>query len=173
MSSVYYRTFATGDAAIAIACVSPSLQRQLMRAVGLEDEAHARMLPRDQQPAHYAGLQARIEAVMASKTTAEWKAIFDPLGVPSSGVKFPIELLDDEQALANAFLHDLDHPALGIVRVLSTPVAMDGGGFEPSPATPAFGSEVRTILAEVGFNESDVAALLASGVTAEEQHIAR
>ena len=81
--------------------------------------------------------------------------------------------MDDEQALANGFLHDLDHPALGTVRVLSTPIAMDGGGFEPSPATPSFGSEVRTILAEVGFDESDVAGLLASGVTAEARHTAR
>ncbi|MEO9254377.1 MAG: CoA transferase, partial [Tepidiformaceae bacterium] len=95
MSSVYYRTYATKDAAIAIACVSPVLQRQLMRAVGMEDEGHTRSLPREEQARHYRSLQDRMETTLASKTTAEWKPIFNAHGVPASDVKFPIEMLDD------------------------------------------------------------------------------
>ena len=40
MGNVYYRTYATRDAAIAVACASPALQRAMMRAVGLSDPAH-------------------------------------------------------------------------------------------------------------------------------------
>src|SRR5207244_4186397 len=36
---VYYRTYATRDAAIAVACGSPALRRAFMRTVGLTDEA--------------------------------------------------------------------------------------------------------------------------------------
>ena len=173
MSSVYYRTFATKDSTVAVACVSPSLQRKLMRAVGLEDEGHTRTLAREEQPGHYAALQARIEATLATKTTAEWKSIFDAHGVPASGVKFPIEILDDEQALANDFLFDLPHPQLGPVRVLSTPLRMDAEGFQSSPATAAFGSETRAILADAGFGESDIEALIPAGATSDQSHVAR
>jgi crotonobetainyl-CoA:carnitine CoA-transferase CaiB-like acyl-CoA transferase len=173
MSSVYYRTFATRDATIAIACVSPQMQRALMKATGLGDESHTQIVPRERQPEHYSALQSRIEAVMKERTTSEWKAIFDAHGVPNSGVKFPIEMLDDEQVLANGFTTDLEHPALGSVRVLSTPVRHHDGGYAPRAFTPAFGSETRDILASLGFSGDEVEGLLTARATTEDQHTQR
>ncbi|MBI5948252.1 MAG: CoA transferase [Chloroflexi bacterium] len=165
MSSVYYRSYATKDAAIAVACVSPGLQRTFIRAIGLVDDAHHEPMNREQQARHYASLQHRAEATLASKTTAEWKEIFDRHGVPAAGVKFPIELLDDPQLLANGMLHDLPHPALGPVRMLSTPVNLDGGGFVPGHPTAAYGSETLAILGEIGFSEGAARQLLDDGIT--------
>jgi len=102
---------------------------------------------------------------VAHRTAVEWQPIFDAHGVPAAAVKLPLELLDDEQPLANGMLHDLAHPALGRVRVLAPPVSIDGDGFVPAPATPSFGSETRTILGELGFSSADVETLLADGVT--------
>ena len=168
MVNVYYRTYATRDAAIAISCVSAGLQRTLMTVLGLTDEAHAKPIADGEALArHYAALRPRAEAIMAGRTTAEWKRRFDAHGIPASGVKLPLELLDDEQALANGLLHDLPHPALGPVRVLAPPVAMDGGGFQPAPPTPPFGSETRALLSELGFTEAEVSSLLVDGVTRE------
>jgi len=79
--------------------------------------------------------------VLASRTAAEWKPIFDKRGVPGAAVRFSAELFDDEQARANGFFHDLPHPALGPVRVLAPPVKLDGGGFQPGAPTPAFASQ--------------------------------
>jgi crotonobetainyl-CoA:carnitine CoA-transferase CaiB-like acyl-CoA transferase len=168
MGSVYYRTYATRDAAIAVACVSPGLQRAMMRAVGLSDPAHERPLAdRAEQVRHYRDLGARMEALIASRSTADWKAAFDAHGVPAAGVKLPIELLDDEQTLANGMVHDVDHPAIGPIRVLANPVRLDGDGFAPAPVTPAFGSEVRDLLGAVGFSDADIDAFIAQGVTRE------
>src|SRR5205807_1005437 len=95
---------------------------------------------------HYTGLAERCEKVLASRTVAEWKPIFDKRGVPGAAVRFSAELFDDEQARANGFFHDLPHPALGPVRVLAPPVKLDGGGFQPGAPTPAFASQTRAIL---------------------------
>lgn len=168
MTRVYYRVYATKDAALAVACVSPGLQRALMRAVGLQDTAHEQPFAgRDAEAAHYAALGARMEALLASRTTAEWRTLFDTHGIPAAGVALPVEMLDDEQALANGLFHDLEHPALGTVRVLSTPVGLDGDGFRPAPATPPFGADTRAILAELGFEGAEVTRLIAAGVTRE------
>jgi crotonobetainyl-CoA:carnitine CoA-transferase CaiB-like acyl-CoA transferase len=166
MTAVYYRTFATRDAAIALACVSPGLQRALMRAVGLTDEVQEKPLgDHAAETRHYAALQTRMETLMASRTTAEWKTIFDAHGIPAAGVKIPLELLDDPQALANGMLHDLEHPALGPVRVVSTPVRLDGDGFEPAAPARPFGSETREILRALKFSDADVDGFLGDGVT--------
>src|SRR2546421_3233722 len=126
MVGVYYRTYATRDAATAVACVSPGLQRTFMETIGLEDPAQrAPIRDRDALVRHYADLRDRAEAVLASRTTAEWKTVFDARGVSAAGVAFALELLDDPQVLANGLVHDLSHPALGPVRVLAPPLKLD------------------------------------------------
>src|SRR3989442_13123714 len=166
--NVYYRTYATRDAAIAVACGSPALRRAFIRAVGLADPALDRPIgDREKELQHYAALRRSVEAALASRTTAQWQATFEAAGIPAAGVKLPLELLDDEQPLANGMLHDLAHPALGRIRVLAPPVSMDGRGFVPAPATSPFGSETRAILGDLGFSSADVGALLAEGVTRE------
>jgi crotonobetainyl-CoA:carnitine CoA-transferase CaiB-like acyl-CoA transferase len=82
-------------------------------------------------------------------------------------VKFAVEILDDPQALANGFVHDLTHPAVGAIRVLAPPLRLDGEGFTASPATAAFGSESRAILAGLGFAQDEVTRLLELGVSRE------
>jgi len=165
---VYYRTYATRDAAIAVACGSPALRRAFMRTVGLTDEALDRPIAdREKEMQHYRTLRLAAEAALASRTTAEWQASFEAAGVPAAGVKLPLELLDDEQPLANGMLHDVTHPALGRLRVLASPVALDGGGFVSAPVTLPFGSETRAILGGLGFSAADVETLLAEGVTRE------
>lgn len=159
--AVYYRTYATKDSAIAVACGSPGLRRRFIDTVGLEDPAldgHVGDLD-----THYAGLKGRVEATMASRTTGEWRSLLEARGVPASGVALPIEILDDEQPAANRMFYRYDHPALGPMTVLGAPLDQGDGGFAPGPPTPPFGSEVREILAWAGFAERHVERLLAAG----------
>jgi crotonobetainyl-CoA:carnitine CoA-transferase CaiB-like acyl-CoA transferase len=165
MVAIYYRTYRTKDAPVGIACVSPGIQRTLMRAVGLEDAAHTRRMDRDEQARHYEALRGRMEAVMASRTAAEWKAIFDRVGVPNAQVRFHVEMFEDPQALANGFFHDLPHPAAGTVRVLAPPIRLDGDGFQPGAPTPAFASETRAILGSLGFSEREAEDLVKAGAS--------
>jgi crotonobetainyl-CoA:carnitine CoA-transferase CaiB-like acyl-CoA transferase len=168
MVRVYYRTYATKDAALAVACVSAGLQRAFMRATGMKDLAHEHPIadPAEQQR-HYDALGSAMDALIKTKTTAEWKQACDAQGLPAAGVRLAVELMDDEQVLANEMLHDLDHPALGPVRVVSNPVKLDSAGFRHSPATRPFGTETREILAELGFTAEEVTDMLREGATRE------
>lgn len=163
MLEVYYRTYATKDDVVGVACVSPGLQRTFMDALGLKDEAPT--ADRDTLARYYADLGRRCEAVMASRRAAEWKAVFDARGIPGAAVRFSTELFDDEQARANAFFHDLPHPVLGPVRVLAPPVRLDGGGFQPGAPTPPLGSATRAILRALGFDAAEIEELLELRVT--------
>jgi crotonobetainyl-CoA:carnitine CoA-transferase CaiB-like acyl-CoA transferase len=166
MLNVYFRTYRTKDDVIGIACVSPGLQRTLMDTLGLGDAAHdGAITEREALERHYADLGKRVEALLASRTSAEWKRTFDARGLPAAAVRFAMEMFEDEQTRANGFLYDLPHPALGPVRVLAPPVKMDGGGFSPGAATPPFGSESRAILQDLGFSAAEVEALVAAKVT--------
>jgi CoA:oxalate CoA-transferase len=169
MTNIYYRTYSTRDAAVAVACVSPGLQRTFIATLGLTDDAHTgKVTGREALVRHYVALRERAEAVLVSRTTQEWKVIFDARGVPAAGVKFALEMLDDPQVTANDLVHDLQHPALGTVRVLAPPVGLDGGGFQPGAATAPFASETRAILGELGFSASEIDALVKEKATRAE-----
>ncbi len=159
--AIYIRTYATKDAALAVACGSPSLRRKFIAAIGHADPALA--APVADPEAHYAALKRAVEATIASRTTEEWKAVLDAAGVPASGIALPLEILDDPQPAANAMFHRFIHEILGPVTVLGPPVRMDEEGFAPGPPTPPFGSEARAILTAAGFGPADVERLLAGG----------
>ena len=166
MLNVYFRTYPTKDDVIGIACVSPGLQRTLMQTLGLHDDAHGGTIKdRDALERHYTALGKRVEAQIASRTTADWKRLFDARGLPAAAVRFAVEMFDDEQTRANGFLYDLPHPSLGPVRVLAPPVKLDGDGFQPGAATPPLGSETRALLKRTGFADADIDALVAAKVT--------
>jgi crotonobetainyl-CoA:carnitine CoA-transferase CaiB-like acyl-CoA transferase len=161
MAAVYYRTYATKDAALAVACGSPSLRRKFIAAVGHADLALAGGVA--DVEGHYAELKRAVEATIAGRTTDEWHDILAAVGVPASRVALPLEILDDAQPAANAMFARQEHPALGPVTVFGPPLSLDGGGFTAAPPTPAFGSEVRAILEWAGFAERDVDRLVAGG----------
>src|SRR3989442_6323438 len=159
--TIYIRTYATKDAALAVACGSPSLRRKFIAPVGHEDPALTGSVP--DVNAHYSALKPAVEATLASRTTAEWQAHLDAHGVPASGVALPIEMLDDPQPAANDMFHRFDHPTLGAPTGTGPPVRVDDG-FVPGPPTPAFGSEARAILAWAGFDDGDITRFLAGAV---------
>ena len=170
MTTVYYRTFATADAAIAVAASGTGLQRRLMAATGLADEMLGRTsgIDREATALHYAGLQHRIETRFAEKSTAEWKEILDGAGVPASPVYLPVELLDDEQVRANDLLIEQEHWALGTVTNFASPVKLNGDGFRPGLAAARFGSESRELLRLAGLADDEVDQAIAGGAVLAE-----
>src|SRR6266850_921778 len=56
--AVYIRTYATKDAALAVACGSPSLRRKFIAAVGHQDPALTAKVP--DEAAHYAALRSAV-----------------------------------------------------------------------------------------------------------------
>lgn len=154
MEAIYYRTYATKDAALVVACGSPSLRRKFIEAIGLHDPALAGGV-KDLEP-HYAALKRSADAVIASRTTAEWRAILAKAGVPASGVALPLEILDDPQPAANDVFQHADHPVLGPLTVLGPAVRLSDEGFVAGPPTPPFGSEVQAILEWAGFDARDI-----------------
>ncbi len=168
VSAVYFRTFMSKDAPVAIACASLRLQQALLRATGLVDERLGKPTPHEDPEfiAYYAAKRAEMEAIVASKTAAEWRPILESHGIPFSMIYFPAEVLRDQQAEANGLTTIVDHPILGPSRVFGPPVHLDEDGFRPVEATAPFGSDVLNILADLGFGHEEARSLVNTQVTA-------
>lgn len=163
---VYYRTYECADKAIAIACGSLKLRRQFIEVLGLRDDSLDITGGGGPEWAdYYVELQAAAESKMRSQPAAHWVARLIDAGVPVSEVKMPLEMFDDEQALANGMLFVQDHPRAGPVTLLGPPVKLDEDGFMPGNPTAPLGSETRDILSQLGFSAERIDELIALGAT--------
>jgi crotonobetainyl-CoA:carnitine CoA-transferase CaiB-like acyl-CoA transferase len=114
--------------------------------------------------ANLEALSAAIDQAMSSRTKDEWIAAFDAAGVPVGPVHTIGEALSHPQTLARGMVVDLVHPEAGATRALGCPVH-----FSETPASvrrpaPRLGEHTREVLAEAGYSQPEIDALLRDGV---------
>jgi crotonobetainyl-CoA:carnitine CoA-transferase CaiB-like acyl-CoA transferase len=159
---IWFRHYVTADAMMSVGALSPMLIDRFHTVTGLPD-------PRKQRWTYHSpewnALIAQAEELMASDTTESWMTKLRAGGVPCSRYNIPTEALDDPGAVANGFVHDLDHPLLGRYRTAATPIEMEKTPVRTSGPSPMLGEHTASVLAELGFTDAEIAALHVSGVT--------
>jgi crotonobetainyl-CoA:carnitine CoA-transferase CaiB-like acyl-CoA transferase len=109
-------------------------------------------------------LAGEIEQTTVKEPRAHWLARLDAAGVPSGPINTYPEALEDPHTLARSMVVDLQHPGAGPIKNLGVPVKLsDTPGAVDRPA-PLLGEHNDTILAELGYGETERQALRAQGV---------
>lgn len=162
---VPFQNFETADGWMVVACPKQSLWERLCEAIGgqrfLEDERFASFALRNR---HREELLAELEPIFRSQTTSEWLRQLSAAGVPCAPVNSIAEALADTQVAARAALVEIEHPVLGTVRQVASPLRIEG--FAPkSRRAPFRGEHTRTLLAEVcGYSPETLDELARDGV---------
>lgn len=100
---------------------------------------------------------------MATRTTAEWLAIFGDSSVPTIVVNTLEGLKDDPHLNAVGFWQEVDHPTEGRLRMTRFPVTFSESPADVRRLQPRLGEHTREILAEAGLTDAEAEALLKSG----------
>ena len=161
-SIVPFQFFATADGYIAIACAKEKFFRALVQAIGLpelaEDPRFGTFASRHE---HRNALLDCLSARIRERPTDEWLAIMKST-VPCAPVRDLPDALDVEELQARGMLASYDHPRLGQVKSVGLPVHVSG--FAPEyRAAPALGADAADLLAELGYDEAEVARLAETG----------
>jgi crotonobetainyl-CoA:carnitine CoA-transferase CaiB-like acyl-CoA transferase len=165
--NAYYRCYFTKDGVVAIGCLSDALRRRAAAAMGIHD-------PRFEDPnwnpmdpesrSKGAKVVAEAEAVMRTKTTDEWVAIFDAAGVPAGPYRTIDELRSEPQVIENELIVDLEHPLVGHLRMVGPPLKFSETPSQARSASPTLGQHNDEVLAELGYDAATIAALRERGV---------
>ena len=105
-----------------------------------------------------------IEAIFLTKTYNEWIETLSKHKLVWSPVRTPLGVSQDEQAIANDFFMEWDHPDFGKIKVLNTPIKLSETQAEIQCRAPELGEHTDEILTSLDFSEEGVAKLKASGV---------
>ena len=115
---------------------------------------------------HLDALAATMDAVLATRTKAEWIAAFDAAGVPIGPVHTIGEALNHPQTLARGMVVDLVHPQAGPTKALGCPIHFSETTTRISRPAPLLGEHTREVLREYGYANSEIDVFVADGVVA-------
>jgi crotonobetainyl-CoA:carnitine CoA-transferase CaiB-like acyl-CoA transferase len=109
--------------------------------------------------AHRKTLVAAIEAETASAARADWLGRFDRAGLPCGPILDYAEAFETPQARAREMSLEVDHPALGRLRTIGTPIKMSETPLDPGRRAPLLGEHTAEVLAALGYDAEAIARL--------------
>jgi crotonobetainyl-CoA:carnitine CoA-transferase CaiB-like acyl-CoA transferase len=112
-------------------------------------------------------LARRMNAVLATRTRAEWIVAFDAAGVPVGPVNTIGDALTHPQTLSRGMVVDLVHPQAGATKALGCPLHFSETQTRITRPAPLLGEHTREVLREHGFSDAEVDAFVAEGAVAE------
>ena len=107
----------------------------------------------------------------ARHTFDEWQAFFEPLkdAVIQEGIRSYADVLEDPQNLANDHLLECEIPGVGPRKLVGPCIWMSDTTVEPGTSFPSLGEHTDEVLAELGFDESERAAIRSATHAAREK----
>jgi alpha-methylacyl-CoA racemase len=147
-----YGVYATKDGKwLSVGALEPKFWQAFNETIGRKVDYGELVAPPEQQER----IRAEIQAILAGKTRAEWEAIFAGADALCEPVLETDELEGHPLHRARRMFFTVDHPTLGPVKQLRTPV----GEPHASRVAPALGEHSAEVLAEYGFTPDEIGRL--------------
>jgi crotonobetainyl-CoA:carnitine CoA-transferase CaiB-like acyl-CoA transferase len=159
-SLICYRPYACKDGWVTLGALEPKFWQAWCRGVGREDLIEKQFSPPGSD-AH-----AEVERVFMERTREEWREFASQNDCCLEPVLELDEALDSELVRAREMVVELDQPGTDGVRLLGVPVKLSRTPGAPAGPGPALGEHTREVLAGLGYDESEIAALEESGAVA-------
>lgn len=160
-----YEALRTGDGWLVVGVNNQKLWGRFCEALGEPglatedgfDRPNRRVRNRD-------ALQARIEQVLARDTTANWLAKLEAQGVPAGPINDVAQAWADPQVQARGLLAEVAGRTF-----VRTPIKLHGTPVELRRGPAEVGEHTREVLAEAGFANEEIEALIQDGAAAVER----
>jgi formyl-CoA transferase len=155
-----YQAIRCADGYITLGAANDRLFLRLAAVLGhsewADDDAFAENAGRVR---NHRALAERIEAITLAKSRAYWLGLLDANEIPCGPINDYAQVFDDPQVQAREMVVETDHPSLGRLRTLGSPIKMSATPPDVSRRAPQLGEHTDAVLTEAGFSAAEIAAL--------------
>ena len=164
-----YGAFQAADGLLNVAAATEAQWRKLCAIVGApelaDDPEFADNTLRSQ---HRTRLKRELDRLLAARGATDWSHELMEAGIPAGPVYTLDQMFADPHVLATGMTEQIDHPVLGMIRLLAGPVKLDAHeGRTVRSHPPLLGEHSRAVLESFGLPPDEINALIASGAVME------
>jgi crotonobetainyl-CoA:carnitine CoA-transferase CaiB-like acyl-CoA transferase len=157
-SIVPFQAIPAADGWLVVACAKQKFWEALCGAIGradlLDDPRFTGFAERHE---HREVLLAELYETFSERRVAEWVTLLEAVGVPCGPVNDVRGGLSDPQAVAREVVQTIEHPDLGQVSHIASPLRLSTGVRPPQPA-PGPGEHTAEVLRELaGYDDKQIA----------------
>lgn len=160
-----YQAFKAKDGYVIIGAANDKLWQRLCEALGipglLEDP---RFRTNQDRVRNRSELIEILSGVIARESVDVWVKRLERAGVPAAPVKRVGEALRDEHVLARGMIETVRHPKCGEIKLLSSPIMIDGKRPESRLPPPMLGEHTDEVLSMLGLSGDEIRELREKGV---------
>ncbi len=156
--------FPTSDGYICLAGVDDGRWPRFCRILGI---SHLEKAPESEnftRNLHGERIRAELEQVFPSRTTAQWLEELNAADILATEVVDYGSVLQSEQARANGYIREMDHPTAGKVKVSGNPIILNGEIEQTAALAPELGQHTEEVLLELGYSWEEIDQLRNAGV---------
>ena len=165
------RPYRTQDGFISALIYTDKQWRSFYQLLGREDEfAHdERLKSLATRTLHVHALYAELEAILATRSTAQWLDALNAADIPAMPVHDLQSLLSDPHLQATGHFQREQHPSEGELVALRPAARWSRTPIANTRPAPRLGEHTREVLAEAGLSAAAIDALLAQGAAKAAQ----
>jgi crotonobetainyl-CoA:carnitine CoA-transferase CaiB-like acyl-CoA transferase len=162
-----YQAVASSDGHFIVGATTPPNWTAFCRVIGLGAlESDSRFADANARRRNRTDLITEIERITRTKPSAHWLELLRKAGVPCGDIADYGDVFTDPHLLARKFFIDLEHPVLGTLRGLGSPLRLERTPVQHRRAGPRLGEHSAEVLREIGCSEADVERLASEGIIA-------
>ena len=159
--------YATRDGNLCVLVYNDKHWRSFFKLIGREEmfESDPRFSSQEARSRNIGEVYAFVAENMLTRTSAQWLRSLKEADIPVAPLHSVDDIIDDPHLGESAFFVMTEHPTEGRLRMMAAPGAWSRtqpGALRPAPRT---GEHSVEILREAGYADTEIAAMIASGVT--------
>jgi len=159
--------YATRDGNLCVLVYNDKHWRSFFKLIGREEmfESDPRFSSQEARSRNIGEVYAFVAENMLTRTSAQWLRSLKEADIPVAPLNSVDDIIDDPHLGESGFFVMTEHPTEGRLRMMAAPGAWSRtqpGALRPAPRP---GEHSVEILREAGYADTEIAAMIASGVT--------
>ena len=156
-----YQAIQCADGYVTIGASNDRLFARLCEALGHPEWAGmSEFADNPSRVRHRAALASRIESVTRERPKRFWLEAFEARDIPCGPINSYEDVFADTHIVDREMVVDVEHPTLGAMRALGSPIKMSGTPPSVRRRAPRLGEHTEEVLLEAGLSRTAVADLL-------------